>query len=86
MSFKRNLMSFALLASLIACSPSPSTIADLCPGPIAVPDGAREVTGILCDHEWEKGTNEQEFCDWIDALDLQQEELKLYHEYRMKLP
>jgi hypothetical protein len=36
----------------------------------------------MCEHDWAPGTDEQEFCEWFSQVDLQQEELKIYHEYR----
>jgi len=84
MNSKLNLTLCALLVLLTACA-STATITDLCPGPIETPGKAQEIVGILCDHEWEEGTSERVFCRWIDAVDLQQEELKLYHKYRLKM-
>lgn len=81
---KRNLLSFALLVLLAACSKPLPGIEDLCPVAIDLPVKAREVTDIVCESAWPEGSAEESFCDWFNRIDGQQEELRTFHYYRTK--
>lgn len=72
-----------LLILLCSCAGQDQVgIDDLCPGPIISTQGVHSVVGVLCGHTWKEGDPEKEFCEWVQDVDLQQEELKVFHEYR----